>query len=267
MNGLFRFTIGTYDCHVKYARGRQAVEGQEFHDYDEIVMFLEGDSQLISEDIQLQLTPGSVVLIPKERYHRFYVREQDRYCRCILGFRETPELRTLIRSVMTEVTVVPQPSEAVRFLFGRLMSAAENPRLSEEERVLLLRAVLIQILMEYKLSDGETIQKNVTLSHLTRQALQYIDTHLSEDLKLEALARQLNVSVSTVSHRFRRELNISVYRYVTEKRLSAVRQYVQAGMSLSEAARRSGFRDYAGFFRLYRSFYGESPSSLSKQKM
>jgi len=264
MNGLFAHYISAHDCHLKYAKGKPSVLGEEFHDYDEIVLFLAGDAQLVSEKIQLQLTPGSLVLIPREHFHRFCVEKHEGYCRCILGFRETPSLRELIRAVMTEVTVVPQPSEAVRFLFGRLMAAAEEQRLSQEERVLLLRSVLAQLLLELRLSHGESIQKNETLSPLTRQVLQEIDAHLSEELKLEPLARKLNVSVSTLSHRFRQELNISVHRYIAEKRLSAVRQYVQTGMNLGEAAARSGFRDYAGFFRLYRRSCGENPSSLRK---
>lgn len=266
MNGLFTHYISTRDCHLKYARGEPSVLGEEFHDYDELVLFLEGTAQLVSEEIQLQLTPGSLILIPREHFHRFRVAEPAGYCRCILGFRETPALRSLIRAVMTEVTVLPQPSGAVRFLFDRLLWAIREEKLPQAEQVLLLQAVLVQLLLELRLSQGEGIQKNVTVSPLTRQVLQYIDANLAEDLRLETLAQRLNVSVSTLSHRFRKELNISVHRYISEKRLSAARKLVQAGMTLGAAAAASGFRDYAGFYRMYRLSCGENPSALRKEQ-
>ena len=56
---MFAHYITAGNCHVKYAQGRPAVTGREFHSYDEIVLFLAGDAQLVSKDIQLQLTPAA----------------------------------------------------------------------------------------------------------------------------------------------------------------------------------------------------------------
>ena len=100
---------------------------------------------------------------------------------------------------------------------------------------------------------------------MAQEALDYIDSNLAQELRLDAVAQALGVSVSTLSHRFRKDLNISVYRYISEKRLSAVRRYMEQGLSLGAAAERSGFRDYSGFFRLYKSYFGESPSATARK--
>ena len=103
------------------------------------------------------------------------------------------------------------------------------------------------------------------ISRITQQALAYIDANLAGQLRLEEIAGVCNVSVSSLSHRFSKELKIPVYRYITEKRLSSVRQLTEKGVPLSEAAQRSGFSDYAGFYRLYRKKYGQKPSSEQKK--
>lgn len=260
---MFTHYITASGCHAKYAQGKPAVIGREFHSYDEIVLFLGGNAQLISKNIQLQLTPGSIILIPKEQFHQFVVTDSDSYTRCILGFEEIPQLEGLIRQTMTEVMVLPKPSVQMLSVFQTLMEAAQR-ELTAREQAVLLQSAAAQLLLSHKLSGGEPIRKYVTVSPLTRKALEYIDSNLSQQLRLETIAQALGISVSSLCHRFRKDLSISVYRYISEKRLSAVRQCVQQGITLAAAAERCGFQDYSGFFRLYKSCYGENPSAVVK---
>lgn len=248
------------EYHFKYARGLWTTIGREFHDYDEIVLLPEGHVQLISRDIRMELPPGALVLIPKEQYHQFVPQDPSRYHRCIFGFRETPELRELIREVMDRVTVLPLPPETACAVFRSLIQASQS-RIPETQKQLLLTSALPQLLLALKLFGAESIRSAPGISSVTREALSYIDCHFREKLELPEIARRLNVSESTLSHRFQREMNISVYRYISEKRLSAVRQHVSQGESLVAAAEKSGFRDYSGFYRLYKSRYHEYPSA------
>ena len=261
---MFTHYLTAGNCHVKYAQGRPSAEGREFHSYDEIVLFLGGNAQLISKAIQLRLTPGSIIFIPREQFHQFAVTDHSSYRRCILGFADVPQLQQLARQVMTEITVLPDPPQQMRGIFETLMQAAQG-ELTREEQTLLLRSAATQLLLGQKLSHSETIRRYVTVSPLAQEALDYIDSNLAHELRLDAVAQALGVSVSTLSHRFRKDLNISVYRYISEKRLSAVRRYMEQGLSLGAAAERSGFRDYSGFFRLYKSYFGESPSATARK--
>lgn len=260
---MFTHYMAAGNCHVKYAQGKPAVIGREFHSYDEIVLFLEGNAQLISKNIQIRLTPGSLVLIPKEHFHQFVVTAPDSYTRCILGFGDVPQLQSLVRQVMTEVAVVPHPSEQAQCLFRTLMQAAQTD-LPKPEQALLLQSAAAQLLFDQMLSDEESIRKYLMVSPVTQKALSYIDENLAKELRLDIIAQTAGVSASSLSHHFRKDLSISVYRYISEKRLSAVRQYMAQGIPLGAAAERSGFKDYSGFFRLYKSYYGECPSATVK---
>ena len=265
MAELFRYYMQSENAHFKFARGKPAITGQEFHEYHEILLLLEGDVRLISKNIQYSLLPGSMVLIPKEQFHQFTVAQNDGYLRCIFGFYETPALRTLLQQVMTDVRIIPQPSEQALSIFKTLMKAVQQ-NLPPEEQVLLLQASIIQLLIDYKLSDYASINSCMTASELTQKTISYINAHIADTLSLQQIAQELNVSVSSVAHHFRKDLNISVYRYISEKRLSTVRQYTGQGYSLAFAASMSGFKDYSSFFRLYKKIYGQSPSGNDRSE-
>lgn len=258
MPDLFSYMVEDENFHFKYARGTPSLRGREFHSYHEMVLFLNGKAQLISRDIQLTLVPGTSVLIPREQFHQFVVTEEESYQRCILGFRETPALQQLMQNVMQEVTVIQHPPARMLSVFASLMEMTRST-LTEAEKRLMLPAAVTQLLAEQKMSRLNPIREPGSLSEITRSAVHYIDTHLTEKLELKGLAAHFNTSVSSLSHHFRQELNISIYHYIVKKRLSVARGYLERGFSVGDAALFSGFRDYAGFFRLYKKYYGTPP--------
>ncbi len=259
MSELFEYYIANEDFHFKYAKGKPAVEGREFHDYDEIVLFLDGCSQLISKNIQLVLPKESIILVPRESFHQFNVTNPNAYERCILGFKGISELNNIINQTLTDVTVISNPNVNILAIFNSLMRIAKS-ELSENEKLLFVKSTIANLLIELKLFKGNHIEQYISVSMQTQNALKYIDLHFGEELSLKSIADYLNISVSSLSHRFKSDLNISVYRYITEKRLSVTRQYVEKGKSLSEAAFLSGFKDYSSFFRFYKNHFGNPPS-------
>ena len=257
MSGLFAHYIETGSLHCKYARGEPAVKYQEFHDYHEFVLFLSGKAYFISKNIQQSLTPGTIVLIPKEQFHEFIITSPEEYTRCILGFRETQELSGLIREVMDEVRVICQPVQKVQTLFADLAEAASGD-LTGEERVLLAKSVLIRLLLCFKTCRTDDIRTNINISPIVRKAMDFIDANFRSPLTVESIARQLYLSPSTLAHKFSKELHISIYRYISKKRLLAVQQAVHQGESAASAAAACGFRDYSCYYRLMRKYGQEN---------
>ena len=131
---------------------------------------------------------------------------------------------------------------------------------SDTDKLLFARATLIELLFERRYDQDPAQIRAAASTSPVQRALTYIDTHYAEPLTLESIAQALYISPSTLSHRFRKEQNMSVYRYLSKKRLFAVRQCVAGGYALTDAARMCGFNDYAGFFRMYKKYYGNAPS-------
>ncbi len=94
---------------------------------------------------------------------------------------------------------------------------------------------------------------------LLDRLLAYIEEHLSEHITLPDTARRFYVSTSTISQLFRQKLGDSFYRCVTQRRLIAAKERIQAGKLLEDVARQVGFKDYSAFYRAFRQEYGISP--------
>jgi AraC-like DNA-binding protein len=134
--------------------------------------------------------------------------------------------------------------------------AASNPALTAEEKQMYLASALVRLLVLCKLDTGGTVRQNINISPEVRATVEAIDQDYAKPLTVAELARRLHVSPSTLSHKFSRELNISLYRYLSKKRLAAAHERILAGETMTEAAAKSGFSNYSCFFRMYRKYYG-----------
>ena len=263
MNGYFEHYIESDSFHLKYAKGYPSAKGQEFHNYHEFILFLDGKAHLISNNIQKDLKIGSLVIVPKASYHQFVVSGSN-YTRLILGFRETEETSKLIESAMSEVRVVEDLDEALLSALHNLADVASS-ELAQNEKKLFIRASLIHILIYLKkYSIGSPDSKN-RLSPTVQKALSYIDRHYTESISVEDISDALHISDSQLFHKFKDELKISVYQYISKKRLANARLLIEKGETVSCAAISSGFTDYSVFFRMYKKYYGETPSKLRRK--
>ena len=52
---------------------------------------------------------------------------------------------------------------------------------------------------------------------------------------------------------------VSLYRYITQRRLIAAKTHIQNGATLEQVSRDVGFADYSTFYRAFKQEFGISP--------
>lgn len=92
----------------------------------------------------------------------------------------------------------------------------------------------------------------------------YVDKYYTEHITVDDLARQFYVSNSTISHLFKQKMGVSVYRYITQRRLIAAKTLIGEKMPMEEIAHRIGFADYSSFYRAFKQEFGISPRQFSQ---
>lgn len=252
MKELFAQYIHTENITFKHARGPSVASGKEFHMYHEIILFLEGDAELITENYHTRLQPKTLIVIPKETYHQVVINgNKDNYYRCLFNFDDIPALQSVIENSMCCQATFPV-TRNIEYLFEILMSDRDNKQL-------LLPAVLSILLSEIPQNaarqSAETSQNAVVAA-----ALQYINDHLCDDITIDTIARHCNTSPSSLSHTFKNEMNIPLHRFIIKKRLVAAHHKIESGESAYAAAINSGFNDYSGFYKQYKKMFGFPPS-------
>lgn len=242
----------------KHAKGVGATREKEFHEYHEIVLFLGGQLEFYSEKMRAKLLPEQIIIIPKESYHQFIISgNEDDYHRCIFSFYDCPELAPVIEKGIREVSVIDM-NPKLKFLFGKVIEAAEKD-FPQNEKKLLMRSVLALLISELALVSTHTSRIENTDS-LSSRCIDYINSHICDPLTVAEIAKELNVSASTLTHSFKKNMNISVYRYILQKKLILAQQRLSKGESVTATALECGFNDYSGFYKQYKKMFGTSPS-------
>jgi AraC-like DNA-binding protein len=88
-----------------------------------------------------------------------------------------------------------------------------------------------------------------------------MEVHLREDIYLDTVAQECNISKNHLNVLFRRFTGTTFNKYHQIKRLGKAREAILAGANMQEAADGSGFNDYSAFYRAYKAFYGCTPST------
>ena len=261
MSEEFARFIVTKEIRFKYAKGMRDIFGKELHVYHEILFFIAGYAEFVSELGARKLSPFTTVIIPKDTFHSFVVHGNEAdYCRCVLNFESVSELDELISSKLKNVFITT--NENLKELFVK-MQALESSTFSQLEREILLKALFAQILVA--LNEHENSFFDVLINTLTEQVLAYIDQNIEKSLSVRSLANMLYISESYLAHVFKKDLRISIHKYILEKRLIIANNKIKKGIPAMQAAAECGFQDYSGFYRQYKKMFGISPLD-TKQK-
>lgn len=108
---------------------------------------------------------------------------------------------------------------------------------------------------------------SVVYTALVRRAIGYIRAHLSNNLRTEDIASALFVSSSCLSSRFRREIGISIGRYIDDMVAFRARELLlRDELSIGEISARLGFCDQFYFARKFRRIHGEAPGAFRRRQ-
>ena len=253
MQNKFLVELTEDDFYFKYAKGDSSRNGKEFHLFHEIILFLGGKAELISETVNTTLMPNTLVIIPKETYHQVKILgNPDDYLRCIINF---PENETTALCDRFKRIGVYNFSSNMEHLFGTLITIAERkPRISPTLPDSLLDVILYEILQQKEITAVKA------LSDTTVCAIRFIENNIVREITVDKVAFACRVSASTLAHTFKDEMNISVYKYTLQKKLMAAHEKIKNGTPATVAALECGFNDYSGFYKQYKKMFGFSPS-------
>lgn len=94
-----------------------------------------------------------------------------------------------------------------------------------------------------------------------RRALEYIHSHLSEEMDVLAIAQAAETSPFHLSRSFRSAVGCSIWQYVARERVRvASGLMMDAALSLTEIAEMAGFESYSSFAATFKASRGLSPS-------
>lgn len=153
----------------------------------------------------------------------------------------------LFRMAVYEAQVHPFYIDRLSSTFPARIEAASDP--AELDKIYLAMVHKYCLLVQEHSLAG--------FSPSIREALNYIEFHLSEPLGLKELAEQLNVTASHLSAQFKKETGSTLTAYIADKRIEkSLPLLVTTDLQIQEIAERVGIYDENYFSKLFKKKYG-----------
>jgi len=125
---------------------------------------------------------------------------------------------------------------------------------------LMQREIIYRIL---RTPQGKRLRAIATagdLSHRTARAVSWLKVNYAKPLRMEELAAEARLGVSTLHHQFRGLTAMSPLQYQKQLRLQTARQrMLMDGIDATSAAYEVGYESVSQFNREYRRFFGKPP--------
>lgn len=242
-----------------------------YHEFYKLLFFISGKGGYFVEGKRYTLAPGDIVLIGKHSVHRPEFEQGIPCERMILYIspefltRESSQNCDLTDCFSREYDHVLRPNEKIRQTLFNITANIEQELSSNHfGKEILGNSLLLQLLVELTRSiRHKDVQKPAPMLPKSKRILDivhYLDTHLTEELNIDFLAEKFYLSRYHMMHRFRKETGTTIHAYISDHRLMLARDFINQGISSTDACFRCGFGSYSSFSRAYSKFFGTTPT-------
>lgn len=250
-----------------------------YHDHDvyEIFFFIRGNTRLYVEQRCFELKSGDCIVIRPGQMHRCIVTDTTPYERISLYL--APESLRMLSSEMTDFleyfhqkicgekggTIHVTTYEARQYvrMTDRYLEMTDSGKFGND----LMR---IYYLTELLLFTCQLFQHSNEWEHddimpsLVSSTMQYVKEHMTEDISLASMSRDLNYSSNYISLQFKRHTGLSLREYILGQKIGRAKELLAAGSSVSQAGEEAGFSDYSNFIRSFKKQVGMPPGQYKK---
>lgn len=232
---------------------RWGVSEEQFHSrYSLVIPF--APVVYCVENFRYELSPGmGLLLLPWQR-HNHLPGSEEMLCERLLITFDLPVSQHYL------------PDSPLLELSGKAMELLKTLlQCYREHRVTELSWSLAILLKE--LSGKRLALPEQRLAELTTGALKIITKNMAQALDIQFIADQLNISVSHLRMVFRKDMHISIGKYIADQRLLlACMQLKNSDLPIQQIAENCGFSSICAFSHFFKNKSGISPAEFRKKE-
>ncbi|MBQ8287179.1 MAG: helix-turn-helix transcriptional regulator [Clostridia bacterium] len=266
--GSERFVI--WDCYSD--AGSTYNRKLHFHDFFELSLVYEGESDFLVNGQSVTLTPGTIHLVTPSDYHMQMTKpgQSFRYYNLIFTSNIPGDaVAGALEDVGGPICLHPSPAlsneifELAKKLLGEYQALAmtDSPIFCERLIERGIEALCILILRAIPDVSNRSYDQLLPI----RRALALVRQSYRHKLTLQEVAEQVFLSPAYFSQLFHKTMGVPFSEYLTDYRLQIAARYLRAGnLPLKEIAVLSGFPTFPYFSAAFKKRFGVSPSVYRK---
>lgn len=241
-----------------------------YHGFDKITLFLQGHVTYEIEGKSYALQPYDIVVVRAGQMHRPIIHDDMVYERIIAYIsseylqqyeHKGCHLTSIFSTSSSSVLRQPPETGSLYGVSSRLRQVCTTKDKTPRHHVLLetlfleFLIYLAEALETHHIGYVKTGKQNEKMLLI----LQYIHSHLTENLSIPFIASQFYMSPDYLMHVFKEETGQTLGTYITTKRLLLARELMKQQLPLTTICYDSGFKQYSTFYRAWKKQYGQSP--------
>lgn len=257
-------TLNEFDFQIKYTetdRKSHTYEiGLHTHNEFELYINLSGDVSFLVENNLYDLSRGDVIIArPGEHHHCVYRSDAPHKLFWILfDCTKNNAILDFLKDGFCENYISPQ--DELREELLELCFELHKGSLTDEEKIY----TFCRIFAIFKKSKSAAPKQQSMLPHELCKIIDYIDSHIYEEITITGVSKALYISSSTLERRFKEVLDMTPLEYIRKKKLILAAEMLQHGESVLTAGTSVGYNDSSYFIELFKRYYGITPYQYKK---
>lgn len=111
---------------------------------------------------------------------------------------------------------------------------------------------------------GEIVDEE--FSPFLSSILNYINQNLYNEITIESIAKEFNISQTTLNLNFKNELGMTVKKYITKSKLEDAKKLLDRNLSISEISQMLGYADSSHFCKKFKKEFEMTPTQYRRNK-
>lgn len=243
-----------------------------YHDFNKILIFLNGDVTYNIEGRSYELAPNDIVFVNAGEVHKPIIHSNAPYERIIIYV--SPDYLASYQKTDTDLGFCfkkahKEGSHVLRiksYANSRLCTAVKELERSIDDQDYASELYHEILFLEFMIHlnraaihDDISYISNTASNQTILAVLDYLNSHLTEDLNIDLLAEHFFLSRYYLMHAFKEETGYTIGNYVSTKRLLLAKELILSGKPITEVCYECGYKNYSTFSRAYKKRFGEAP--------
>ena len=102
------------------------------------------------------------------------------------------------------------------------------------------------------------------LNSIPSLCIDFVNKNITNDTSIQTIANTLNVSASHLQFIFKKEIGITLHKYITNQKMQLARKLLMQGEPAQSVAKTLGYEYYSTFFNNYLKRFGIAPTALAE---
>ena len=254
--------------YIGYAAFLKEIKKQttHYHDSHQIIFVKSGKIDITINDKTKTARGGDFVIISRFENHsiKIFTPQYERYILRINNIPYEDRIFSLFTNRPENFTNIISTANAkenfISLLDRIIFEHSKNDKFSVRYQNLLINELMIDIC---RLLPEEIYDFNDTDFNYVFNLQQEFENNYSFNFSLTQLADKYNISVSTLSHNFKKIAGLSVFEYLLSCRMAAAKTFLaKTNFTISEIVEKCGFADNSNFSRTFKRINGITPTAF-----